>query len=251
VQARDWKGNVTGRFDTRTNIRVFTRTLSPGPILYIVEPLIAGFQFLGTTLNPEIRPLPPGIPLRFRWEANIDRYSGEIEGYRFGWDVTDLSTWDDPFDRDLTEAPEVVFSAGIHTLVVEAKDLSGALTRGRIAVEVIWWPSDRDLLWVDDLLDAYDLAVHRIDVTAGGVYNLGGGPGFTLSVWAEFGPLLEAATGSAIDITFEDWRPGDQKTFVSDISRFSEAAGWRPRVAPKEGIRRLADWVATNRRLFD
>jgi CDP-paratose 2-epimerase len=109
----------------------------------------------------------------------------------------------------------------------------------------------RDLLWVDDLLDAYDLAIEHPDRVAGEIYNLGGGPEFTLSVWSEFGPLLEAATGSKIEASFDDWRPGDQKTFVSDISRYREAVGWRPEVGPEEGIRRLAGWVAANRRLFD
>jgi CDP-paratose 2-epimerase len=108
----------------------------------------------------------------------------------------------------------------------------------------------RDLLWVDDLLDAYDLAVDAIDRTAGEIYNLGGGPANTLSVWAEFGPLLEAVTGSTVGVSFDDWRPGDQKVFVSDISRFAERAGWRPGVGPDEGIRRLAAWVASNRELF-
>jgi len=109
----------------------------------------------------------------------------------------------------------------------------------------------RDLLWVEDLLDAYDLAVDRIDDTAGEVYNLGGGPEFTLSVWAEFGPMLEAIKGSPIEVSFDDWRPGDQKIFVSDITRYSEHVGWKPKVGPEEGIRRLAAWVDTNRGLFE
>ncbi|MGD8440125.1 MAG: GDP-mannose 4,6-dehydratase [Holophagae bacterium] len=109
----------------------------------------------------------------------------------------------------------------------------------------------RDLLWVGDLLDAYDLAVGSIDRVAGGIYNLGGGSDNTLSVWAEFGPILEAVTGAPTSVRFDDWRPGDQKTFVSDISRYAEATGWRPTVGPEEGIRRLADWVADHRQLFD
>jgi CDP-paratose 2-epimerase len=109
----------------------------------------------------------------------------------------------------------------------------------------------RDLLWVDDLLDAYDVAVERIDDTAGEIYNLGGGPENTLSVWAEFGPMLESLTGGPVEVAFDDWRPGDQKTFVSDISRFSGRTGWRPAVDPEEGIRRLTAWVEANRGLFE
>ncbi|MDD3643791.1 MAG: hypothetical protein PHQ19_10055, partial [Candidatus Krumholzibacteria bacterium] len=150
VQARDGKGNVTLTFDARTNIRSFTRGTSPGPVLYIAEPVLAAFQFLGTSLNPETRRLPPGIPLRLRWLADAGRYWSEIVGYRFGWDIPDLVCWDAPFEPDLLEAPETAFSAGVHTLVVEAIDLSGAITRGRIVLEIVPWPMDRDLLWIDD-----------------------------------------------------------------------------------------------------
>jgi len=150
VQARDWKGNLTGVFDTKTNIRAFTRSPSSGAILYIVEPLLAAFQFLGTSLNPETRQLPPGIPLRFRWLADPGKSWNEIAGYRFGWDVPDLETWDAPFEPDLLEAPEIAFGAGIHTLTIEVKDLSGKISRGRITIEIVRWPMDRDLLWVDD-----------------------------------------------------------------------------------------------------
>src|SRR5262249_28422238 len=37
----------------------------------------------------------------------------------------------------------------------------------------------RDLLFVDDLCDAYDAAVVRIDRVGGQIFNLGGGPGKT------------------------------------------------------------------------
>jgi len=108
----------------------------------------------------------------------------------------------------------------------------------------------RDLLWVDDLLDAYDLAVEQIEWTAGGVFNLGGGPENTLSVWSEFGPLLKAVADAPMEVSFDDWRPGDQKIFVSNISRFAELTGWQPKVGPKDGIRQLARWVENNRGLF-
>ena len=51
----------------------------------------------------------------------------------------------------------------------------------------------RDLLYVDDLIDAYELAVAAIDTTAGRAYNIGGGPEHSVSVWAELGPILQRA----------------------------------------------------------
>ena len=53
----------------------------------------------------------------------------------------------------------------------------------------------RDLLHVDDLVRAFQMATEQIDVTTGQVYNLGGGPANTLSIWAEFGPLLSELAG--------------------------------------------------------
>ena len=41
----------------------------------------------------------------------------------------------------------------------------------------------RDALFIDDLLDVYDAAVAHIDVAAGQVYNIGGGPEHTMSIW--------------------------------------------------------------------
>ncbi len=101
----------------------------------------------------------------------------------------------------------------------------------------------RDVLFIDDLLDAYDAAVARIDVAAGQVYNIGGGPQHALSIWAEFGPLLERMLGRAIPVRYGPWRPGDQRVFISDIRKAQRELGWRPRVNVTEGVQRLIAWV--------
>jgi CDP-paratose 2-epimerase len=109
----------------------------------------------------------------------------------------------------------------------------------------------RDVLWVDDLLDLFQTAVARIDQAAGQVYNVGGGPENTLSVWSELGPMLQALIGRPLEVTYDDWRPGDQRIFVADIAKAERALGWRPQVGKAEGVRRLYEWVAANRSLFD
>jgi len=108
----------------------------------------------------------------------------------------------------------------------------------------------RDVLWVDDLIDLFQAAVGRIDVTAGQVYNVGGGPANTLSVWHELGPMLAALLGREVPVGRDDWRPGDQRIFVADIRKAERALGWRPRVDKAEGVRRLYEWVVANRALF-
>lgn len=108
----------------------------------------------------------------------------------------------------------------------------------------------RDVLHVDDLLDAYDLAVERIDRARGQVYNMGGGAGNVLAVWAEFGPLLERLLGRPIPVKRAGWRPGDQRVFYADTSKAERELGWTPKVNLEEGIERLYQWVTENRDLF-
>jgi len=109
----------------------------------------------------------------------------------------------------------------------------------------------RDILHIDDLIAAYQRGIERIGELRGEVLNLGGGPANTLSVWAEFGPLLEALAGRPIAVQYGPWRPGDQRVFVADIRRAEALLGWRPRVSPAEGVRRLYAWVADNGELFE
>jgi CDP-paratose 2-epimerase len=108
----------------------------------------------------------------------------------------------------------------------------------------------RDVLHVDDLLDAYDAAIARIEHVGGKVYNLGGGTHNVLAVWAEFGPLLENLLGKKIPVARADWRPGDQRVFYADFRKAKDELGWEPRIALDDGIRRLFEWVVQNQDLF-
>lgn len=108
----------------------------------------------------------------------------------------------------------------------------------------------RDLLYVDDLLSAYDQAASAIDKTAGQIYNIGGGNKNTLSVWQEFGPLLEKELGQKIPVSRQDWRPGDQRVFIADINKAKQDFGWEPEINVETGIRKLFDWVRVNQDLF-
>jgi len=108
----------------------------------------------------------------------------------------------------------------------------------------------RDLLYIDDLLNAYDAVIAAGDKTRGGVYNIGGGPEHTLSVWSQFGPLLEKLFARKISVTFADWRPGDQKIFVADVRLAREAFGWEPRVGVADGVERLYHWITGNLSIF-
>lgn len=108
----------------------------------------------------------------------------------------------------------------------------------------------RDILHVNDLINAYDLAVEKIDIAKGQVYNLGGGPANVMSIWAEFGPKLEGMLGKPIVPARGDWRPGDQRVFYADVSRAQRELGWTPNISVDEGVQMLFDWVVQNRHLF-
>jgi CDP-paratose 2-epimerase len=108
----------------------------------------------------------------------------------------------------------------------------------------------RDVLFVDDLVRAFRLAAEKIEVTAGDIFNIGGGPKNTLSVWHEFGAILRELKGEEIPVSFGDWRPGDQPCYISDIRKAEQRMGWKPLIDKETGIRRLWDWVASNPAIF-
>src|SRR5207237_1329007 len=100
----------------------------------------------------------------------------------------------------------------------------------------------RDVLFVDDLIDAFLLAQASIDRLTGHAFNIGGGPERTLSL-IELLQHIERICGAHSPLRFEDWRPGDQRYYVSDTRKFQSATGWRPRISVEEGVRRLHDWL--------
>lgn len=108
----------------------------------------------------------------------------------------------------------------------------------------------RDILWVDDLVDLYVKAIEKIDLAAGQIYNVGGGPANSLSL-LELIQLLSDAIGRNIVYRTADWRPGDQRVFVANCEKAKRELGWRPRIAPPEGIRRLLSWVLSSRKLLE
>lgn len=108
----------------------------------------------------------------------------------------------------------------------------------------------RDLLHVSDLIRAYERGIQKIDELSGEAFNIGGGPQNTLSIWSEFGPLLEELSGKSIAVKRGGWRPGDQRVFIADIRRAKELLEWVPLVKPVDGIHDLYQWVSGNQDLF-
>jgi len=98
----------------------------------------------------------------------------------------------------------------------------------------------RDVLYVKDLIRAYDAFLSDPDGKSA-VYNMGGGMENTTSL-LEFLDLLEEKSGNRTDISFDEWREGDQKVYVTDTSRAQKELDWEPKVDFEEGIERFVDW---------
>ena len=104
----------------------------------------------------------------------------------------------------------------------------------------------RDILFVEDLVDAMLLAQTRVDDVSGRAFNIGGGPANTTSL-VELLDLIGELRGERPLANVEPWRPADQRYYVSDTRRFQEATGWAPRVSVREGVARLHEWLAAER----
>ncbi len=100
----------------------------------------------------------------------------------------------------------------------------------------------RDILWIDDLVDAMRRAMDRIGTTAGEVFNIGGGPGNAVSVLEVVHALAEILDRQ-VPLEMEPWRPGDQRIFVTDNTKLERALGWRPTTSSRAGLERLAAWL--------
>ena len=107
----------------------------------------------------------------------------------------------------------------------------------------------RDILYIEDLVRGYDLAIQNIDKTRGNFYNVGGGK-FNLSI-IEFMDLLEEISGKKVKYSFDKVRPGDQPVFVSNNSKIFKDTGWEPKISHQEGVLTLNNWVSKNKELFE
>jgi CDP-paratose 2-epimerase len=107
----------------------------------------------------------------------------------------------------------------------------------------------RDVLFVEDLVDAFVLAQQKIEKIKGEVFNIGGGPEKTLSL-LELLDLIQSIHKTKPEATFSEWRPADQQYYVSDTRKFMGATGWFPKVGVREGVTRLYEWLRDSRAVF-
>jgi CDP-paratose 2-epimerase len=107
----------------------------------------------------------------------------------------------------------------------------------------------RDVLHVYDLINLYKSVIKNINVCAGKVYNTGGGPSNTMSL-LELIKLIENKLDKKLKYDYSDWRPGDQKIYISDISKIKSDTGWEPTISIDGGIGMMIDWISDNKYMF-
>jgi CDP-paratose 2-epimerase len=105
----------------------------------------------------------------------------------------------------------------------------------------------RDILFVDDLVEAMLTARDHQDELSGRAFNVGGGPDNSVSL-LELVHLIGDLTGRPPALRFAAERPGDQRYYVSDTSALREATGWRPAVGVEEGVEELYRWLTAGER---
>jgi len=104
----------------------------------------------------------------------------------------------------------------------------------------------RDILYVEDLVEAMVLAETHIDRLRGQAFNIGGGTENATSL-IELLAVLGDLIGESPRARMEPWRRADQRYYVSDTRRFSAATGWAPRWSVRAGLAALLDWFVQNR----
>jgi CDP-paratose 2-epimerase len=102
----------------------------------------------------------------------------------------------------------------------------------------------RDVLYVEDLVDAMEAAFQHMDTVSGQAFNIGGGPAHTASL-AEVIDVIADILGSRPDVANGPWRIGDQRYYVSDTRRFSALTGWQPQWDLSRGLAALHRWFVS------
>ncbi len=107
----------------------------------------------------------------------------------------------------------------------------------------------RDVLHVQDLARLYEMAIRNPKKVSGRIYNIGGGAKEVSSVLGAIG-RLEKMIGKKIPYSFADWRPGDQKVYISHIDKIKQDIGWEPQISFDKGLKTLMNWAASEEKLL-
>ncbi|KXU31090.1 CDP-paratose 2-epimerase [Sphingobium sp. 22B] len=104
----------------------------------------------------------------------------------------------------------------------------------------------RDILDVQDAVDAYLAVWRQIGRVGGRAFNLGGGPHNAVSL-RQILAFIGVHLGKSIVPDFAPWRAGDQRYFVADTGAARTALNLKARKPWRQGVADLARWLAEER----
>lgn len=233
----DFDVNAGGTFNVLEAVR---RLASAARFVYTstnkVYGHLAGLRVQATPTRYFLPDYPGGVDERFLTNATTPYGCSKLAG--------------DLYTRDYAH------SYGLATTVFRMSCIYGRWQNGTVDQGWVSWMSTlamadkpitvygdgrqvRDLLHIDDLVSAMQAVLVHGRATPGSVFNIGGGPKNSLSVWAEFGSLLDQLTGRKPRVSYEPPRLGDQRVYISDISAAERVLSWTPRIGLEEGIKGL------------
>jgi hypothetical protein len=163
IQAMDEAGAVTPVFDEIYNVRrVLVSRRTTGPHLTVTNQYLGSVVTAVVSTPVTIIDLPAGVPVQFRWAASAEDYGGTVVGYRYGWDIADLSDpeqWDvdwTPFSTTTAVSVPTTYYFGVHTFSIEVIDNSGSKSKVEVKINIVQFSMKRNLLFVDDYYENPD-----------------------------------------------------------------------------------------------
>src|SRR5581483_67348 len=108
----------------------------------------------------------------------------------------------------------------------------------------------RDVLCVTDLVRAMLAVRQNISITAGEVYNVGGGIKNITSL-LELIEMIQRVTGFQLEYQRATVRPGDQLVYISDYSKLTKHTGWKPQTDVEQTVKMLLQFWQENHHLIE
>jgi CDP-paratose 2-epimerase len=227
------------------------------------------------TLLEEVRRLNPGIIVLY---SSTNKVYGSLTTHHYQKSPSEKKYIDSNFPQGISESESLNFSSpygcskgsadqymidyyhsyGIRTVVFRQSCIYGPLQQG---VEDQGWVAHftkeliqshqlkifgdgyqvRDLLYIDDLISAYEMAINNIEKVKGLAFNIGGGPENAYSL-LEVIEMTEKFLGKKANLSFHDPRVGDQLSFVSDNNLIKNKLNWSPKISFATGLSNLIRW---------
>ncbi len=107
----------------------------------------------------------------------------------------------------------------------------------------------RDILYIDDLIRLFQEYLEWPQRQGSRVFNVGGGVHYSVSL-LEVIDIIENLLDFPLQINYDQERPGDQKYYVSDITKITTEMNWKPLISPQVGIQQTLTWQTENQALF-